>query len=154
MRIIVKSFMSVLFDLYMKMAYKFLTDSRKPNDERKNDIIKYLSHDFSNISDVYIIFGNIENPPVRKSDSLTLLVDAAMIEFHLLKGTYGLNVKLTFDITGEIVINELVCYRVVYTNCGNTLRKIKTFDSYERSLILTIINSTMFADNILDLLGL
>lgn len=154
MRIIVKSFMSVLSNLYIKMAYKFLTYNRKPDDERKNDIIKYLSRDFSNISGVYIIFGNIENPPVRKSDSLTLLVDATMIEFHLIEGTYGLNVKLTFDITGEIVINELVCYRFVYTNCGNTLRQIKTFDSHERSLILTIINNTMFADNILDLLDL
>lgn len=154
MRIIVKSFMSVLSNLYIKMAYKFITDNRKPDDERKNDIIKYLSRDFSNISGVYIIFGNIENPPVRKSDSLTLLVDATMIEFHLIEGTYGLNVKLTFDITGEIVINELVCYRFVYTNCGNTLRQIKTFDSHERSLILTIINNTMFADNILELLDL
>lgn len=154
MRIIVKSFMSVLSDLYMKMAYKFLTDNRKPYDERKNDIIKYLSHSFSNISGVYIIFGNIENPPVRKSDSLTLLVDAVMIEFHLIEGTYGLNVKLTFNNTGEIVINELVCYRFVYTNCGNTLRQIKTFNSYECSLILTIINNTMFADDILELIGL
>lgn len=154
MRIIVKSFMSVLSNIYIKKAYKFLTDNRKPDSERKNDIIKCLSHDFSNISGVYIIFGNIENPPVRKSDSITLLVDAAMIEFHMIEGTYGLNVKLTFDSTGEMVINELVCYRFVYTNCGNTMRKIKTFDNYERSLILTIINSTMFADNILDLLGL
>ena len=136
------------------MAYKFLTDNRKPDSERKNDIIKCLSHDFSNISGVYIIFGNIENPPVRKSDSITLLVDAAMIEFHMIEGTYGLNVKLTFDITGEIVINELVCYRFVYTNCGNTLRKIKTFDSYERSLILTVIDNEMLTDNILDILDL
>ena len=66
------------------MAYKFLTDNRKPDNERKNDIIKCLSHDFSNMSGVYIIFGNIENPPVRKSDSITLLVDAAMIEFHMI----------------------------------------------------------------------
>ena len=154
MRIIVKSFMSVLSNLYIKTANKFLTDNRKPDDERKNDIIKYLSHDFSNISGVYIIFGNIENPPVRKSDSITLLVDATMIEFHLIEGTYGLNVKLTFDITGEIIINELVCYRFVYTNCGNTLRQIKTFDSYERSLILTVIDSKMLIDNILDLLDL
>ena len=146
--------MSVLSNLYIKTANKFLTDNRKPDDERKNDIIKYLSHDFSNISGVYIIFGNIENPPVRKSDSITLLVDATMIEFHLIEGTYGLNVKLTFDITGEIIINELVCYRFVYTNCGNTLRQIKTFDSYERSLILTVIDSKMLIDNILDLLDL